>query len=287
MTRRGVLFLSLAVTLLAGCSRGRAATTSSEVTRIVSLGPATTEGLFAIGAGDRVVARSRYCDWPPEATRLPAVGGIEPDVEAILELHPDLVVGPSGQWSARFAETMHGHGIATWFPDEVRSLADVDALIAGLGARTGHAAEARAVSAGIAARAAAVERAVAGEPTPRVLFVVGISPVVAAGPGTFAADVLRRAGAVNAVTDGGAWPALGFERIAEIDPDVIVDGSLGDEGHGPTRITVQSPGWSGLRAVREGHVVPLADQRALRPGPRIAEGLAVLARGLHPAASIP
>jgi iron complex transport system substrate-binding protein len=233
------------------------------------------------------VARSRYCDWPPEAARLPAVGGIEPDVEAILELHPDLVVGPSGQWSARLTETLRAHGIATWFPDEIRSLADVDALLSGLGSRTGHAADARRLVAEISAKEAAVERAVAGEPRPRVLFVVQVVPVVVAGPRTFANDLLGRAGAVNAVTEGTGWPALGFERVAEIDPDVIVDASLGDTGGGPTRITTQASGWSGLRAVREGRVIPLTDQRALRPGPRIAEGLAALARALHPAAPVP
>jgi iron complex transport system substrate-binding protein len=284
---RNFLFLTLALVVLASCARRASGTDAGEARRIVSLGPATTEGLFAIGAGDRVIARSRYCDWPPEATGLPAVGGIEPDVEAILELHPDLVVGPSGQWSARLSETLRSHGIATWFPDEIQTLADVDALLSGLGARTGHAADARRVVAEIAAKEAAVERAVAREPRPRVLFVVGVAPVFVAGPKTFADELLHRAGAMNAVTDGAGWRALGFERVAEIDPDVIVDGSLGDTGGGPSRSTTQAPGWSGLRAVREGRVVPLTDERALRPGPRIAEGLAVLARALHPSVPVP
>jgi iron complex transport system substrate-binding protein len=252
----------------------------------VSLGPATTEGLFAVGAGDRVVARSRYCDWPPEARRLPAVGGLEPDVEAILQLGPDLVVGPSGQWSARFAETMHAHGIATWFPDEIQSLVGVDALLLGLGERTGHAAEARALDATLDAREAAITKASANGPHPRVLFVAGLGPIVVAGPRDFANDLLRRAGAVNVVTEGGSWPTLGFESVVELDPDVIVDASVAESG-GTTRITRDAQGWSGVRAVKEGRVVPMADERVLRPGPRIAEGLAVLARALHPEAAIP
>ncbi|HEX3344597.1 MAG TPA: helical backbone metal receptor, partial [Polyangiaceae bacterium] len=140
------------------CSKSHDAEPAGEAHRIVSLGPSTTEGLFAIGAGDRLVARSRYCDWPPEAARLPMVGGLEPDVEAILQLGPDLVVGPSGQWSARFSETMHAHGIATWFPDEIQSLAGVDALLVGLGERTGHAAEARTLDATLDTREAALEK---------------------------------------------------------------------------------------------------------------------------------
>ncbi|HEY8088470.1 MAG TPA: helical backbone metal receptor [Polyangiaceae bacterium] len=275
----GVLLLALA-----GCTRGHASA-AGEAHRVVSLGPATTEALFAVGAGDRVVARSRYCDWPPEATKLPAVGGVEPDVEAILQLSPDLVVGPSGQWSTPLTETMRAHGIATWFPPEIQSLEGVDALLVGIGEHTGHAEDARRITASIDAREAAIGAALANAPRPRVLFVVQLTPVVAAGPASFADAMLRRAAARNAVQDGGAWPVVGYERIAELDPDVVLDATLVENG-GETHITPKAYGWSTVRAVREGHVVPLVDERVLRPGPRIAEGLAVLARALHPGATI-
>jgi iron complex transport system substrate-binding protein len=286
MTRRQTTRALLAALALAACHRDSGASPPAEAHRVVSLGPATTEALFAIGAGDRLIARSRYCDWPPEATRLPAVGGIEPDVEAILQLGPDLVVGPSGQWSSRLTETLHAHAIATWFPDEIQSLAGVDALLVGLGERTGHAAEARAVTRALDAREEAIAQAVARKPLPRVLLVAALAPVVVAGPRSFADDLVHHAGAVNAVTEGGAWPTLGFERVVELDPDVILDASVAETG-GTTHITPQTPGWDSVRAVREGHVVPLGDERVLRPGPRIAEGLAVLARALHPDAAVP
>jgi iron complex transport system substrate-binding protein len=276
----------LAALAVASCRRDRGTSAPLQAQRVVSLGPATTEALFAIGAGDRLVARSRYCDWPPEVKRLPAVGGIEPDVEAILQLGPDLVVGPSGQWSSRLGATMQSHGIATWFPDEIQSLAGIDALMLGLGERTGRAPEAQAATRALDAREDAIARAVGGAPHPRVLLVAALAPVVVAGPRSFADDLVRHAGAANAVTDGGAWPTLGFERVVELDPDVIVDASVAETG-GTTHITPQTPGWSGVRAVREGHVVPVGDERVLRPGPRIAEGLAVLARALHPDAAIP
>jgi iron complex transport system substrate-binding protein len=286
MTRETLRALVVAAAALVACSRQHPPSPPAEARRVVSLGPATTEALFAIGAGDRVVARSRYCDWPPEATKLPAVGGIEPDLEAILQLGPDLVVGPSGQWSAHISETMQTHGIATWFPDEIQSLAEVDALLAGLGQRTGHAVQARAVADALDAREEAIAKAAAHAPGPRVLLVAGLSPIVVAGPRSFAADLLRHAGATNVVADGGAWPTLGFERVVELDPDVIVDASVAETG-GATRITPQTAGWDGVRAVREGHVVAVADERVLRPGPRIAEGLSVLARALHPEVAIP
>jgi iron complex transport system substrate-binding protein len=280
MFRALALVLAMMGLAVVACSRG-ASSAPAVAKRVVSLGPATTEGLFAIGAGVRMVGRSRYCDYPPEATKLPAVGGIEPDLEAILQLHPDLVVGPSGVWSTRFAKTLEERGIATWFPAEITSLDGVDAMLLALGDRTGTRPGAEQVVATLHQREASISAAVAGKPRPRVLFVVGLSPVVVAGPASFADDLIRRAGGTNAMTDGGGWPAVSFERLVELDPDVILDSG---EENGPTQITPRSPGWSGVRAVREGHVVSLHDERVLRPGPRVAEGLAVVAHALHPEA---
>ncbi len=282
MTRRWALAAALA--LVASCSRGEGAPPSAiEARRVVSLAPSVTESLFAIGAGDRVVGRSRYCDWPPEASRLPTVGGLEPDFEAILQLQPDLVVGtPSGE-SSRLAEQLSTRGIATWFPVS-ESLASIDELLRGLGDRTGHSREARRLVAELDAREQTIQRAVAAEPAPRVLMVVGTGPVVAAGPRSFADELLRRAGAVNVVDAGPPWPALGFEHIVELDPDVIIDSSGGADG--VAHVTREAAGWSGLRAVRDGRVFVLDDERVVRPGPRIAEGLALLARSLHPASTV-
>jgi iron complex transport system substrate-binding protein len=205
-------------------------------------------------------------------------------MEAILELRPDLVVGPSSGSSSHLAESLAAHGIPTWFP-VAESLASIDALLLGLGERTGHVSDARRFVADLDAREGAVERAVAGEPRPRVLMVVGAAPVVAAGPKSYADEVLRRAGANNAVEAGPPWATLGFEQIVELDPDVVVDSSMGADG--VVHVSRASVGWSGVRAVREGHVIPLNDARVLRPGPRIAEGLAVMARLLHPGVAIP
>jgi iron complex transport system substrate-binding protein len=289
MTRRGlgVAVLCAAVAALVGsCARHdeRAAATTTEARRIVSLAPSTTEALFAVGAGDRVVGRSRYCDWPPEATALPSVGGLEPDLEAVLLLRPDLVVGPLEASSSRLSEQLSARGIATWFP-LTESLASIDALLLGLGERTGHPGDARRVVAGLAERERAVEQAAAAQPRVRVLMVVDVAPVIAAGPGSFVNELLARAGAANAVAGGPAWPTLGFEQVLEMDPDVILDASVGQGA--ATQITPQAHGWGSLRAVREGRVVPMHDPRVLRPGPRIAEGLAALARMVHPGAAIP
>jgi iron complex transport system substrate-binding protein len=251
--------------------------------RIVSLAPSTTESLFVIGAGDRLVGRSRYCDWPPEVARLPVVGGLHPDLETILELSPDLVVGPQTS-SLGLEEQLASRGVATFFPP-VESLKAIHAALLGLGERSGHAREAARAVADLEAREAAAERAVAGATRPRVLMIVGIAPVVAAGASSYVDELLRRAGGENVVTDGPAWPVLGFEKILELDPDIVLDGSAGPDG--AVHATPQATGWSAVRAVRRGNVVAMNDPRVMRPGPRIADGLAVLARALHPDRTIP
>jgi iron complex transport system substrate-binding protein len=280
--------VGIVAVVLAACSRRHApVTTAGEAHRIVSVSPATTEALFAVGAGDRAVGRSRFCDWPPQATKLPTVGGvIDADFEAIAELEPDLVIGSPGPASSRLAARLTPIGIVTWFP-ALDTLADIDAMIVGLGERTGHAAEARQVATSIDARAAAVENSVASEPVPRVLMVLDADPVVATGPKDFLDDLLRRAGGANVLTVGAPWQTLDFEQIAALDPDIILDTSGMSGGGVPSKIHPDSPGWTHVRAAREGHVVAIDDPRVLRPGPRTPEGLATLAHALHPHAPVP
>jgi iron complex transport system substrate-binding protein len=279
---------ALAVLGLAACSRGHAPlAVVGEARRIVSVSPATTEALFAVGAGDRVVGRSRFCDWPPEAAKVPAVGGvIDADFEAIVQLAPDLVIGSPGPASTRLSDKLAPFGITTWFPD-VDSMAEIDAMIVGVGQRTGHVKEASQVAAKVDARTVAVEHSVAGEPVPRVLMVLDADPVVATGPKDFIDEMLRRAGGENVLSIGASWQTLDFEQIAALDPDVILDASAMTGGSGVSRIRPDAPGWIHVRAAREGHVVSVDDPRVLRPGPRSAEGLATLARALHPRAPVP
>jgi iron complex transport system substrate-binding protein len=281
------LLLAIAAWAIAACSRSEPAVLHpGGATRVVSLAPSMCEALFAIGAGDRLVGRSRFCDYPVEAKALPMVGGVEPDLEAILELRPDLVVGISGLSSPRLEDKLAARGIPTWFYG-ASSLAAIDALIVGLGERTGHGQDAKRLVDTIDSRERAVARSVAGEPRPRVLLAVQLGPpVVAAGPKSFADELIHEAGGDNVVTEGADWQAIGFERLVDLDPDVVLDAALVGKGEA-TGITPQAGGWNGIRAVRDGHVVPIRDERVLRAGPRIADGLAVLARALHPNAPVP
>jgi iron complex transport system substrate-binding protein len=291
MTRRALGLVALAIALLVVGCRQRPPPPALEADagaarRVVSLSPSTTEALFAIGAGARTVGRSRYCDWPPEARALPQVGGyVDPSFEAILALRPDLVTGARGPAGAALSERLEARGIRTFLPP-TESFEEIDAMILGLGERTGTQAQARVSVEALHARAEAVERAVAPRPRVRVLLVFGLEPISAAGPRTFADEMLRRAGGVNAVTEGGGYPTLGLERVMTLDPDVIVNAGMG-AGLGEERIGADTPGWARVRAVRERRVVAMTDESVLRPGPRVGDGLAALARALHPDVSIP
>jgi iron complex transport system substrate-binding protein len=273
-----------------GCDRNRAALSrlrGGTPQRIVSLSPNMTETLFALGAGERVVGRSRYCDYPPEVGRLPAVGGfVDASFEAILGLVPDLVVGARGPAGRALADRLESAGTETFFP-KTESMAEIDAMVIDLGAKLGSPAQAAALVERMRARRASIAAALQGAARPRVLLVVGLSPIVVAGPASFPDEMLRLAAAENIIAVGGPYPTVGIEHLLRLDPDVVVDATAAETGGGRRSIGPDEPGWRDLRAVREGRIRPIAGDAAVRPGPRIAEGLASLARAIHPESRIP
>lgn len=246
--------------------------------RIVSVSASTTEALFAIGAGSLVVGRSRYCDYPPEVSKLPSIGGyVDPSLEAILGLHPDLVVGARGPIGQGLVRTLEDRGIATWFP-ETESIDQIVAMIEGLGARTAR--DAASVATGIRDRRAKITAALAAAKRPRTLLVFEKKPISVAGPGSFPDEMLRLAGGDNALQQGARYATISLEKALALDPDVIIDAEMG-AAETPLDAT-----WNALRAIRDNRVVRLRDERILRPGPRVMDGVAVIARALHPDATI-
>lgn len=273
--RWALLVFAVSMALLA-CRRAGAPASL----RIVSLSPSTTEAAFAVGAGAQVVGRSRYCDYPPEATKLPQVGGyVDPSFEAILGLRPSLVIGARGPAGSAVAEKLEAQGIKTYFPP-TETFAQIDEMILGVGARTGHDADARAEVDRIHRRITDVTKSAASEPRRRVLLVFGLAPLSVAGPGSFADEMLQRVNAENVVKEGGTYPTIGVERVLALDPDVIVNAAMMEE-RAAERLNASAPGWSASRAVKEGRVRTITDEAVLRPGPRIGEGLALLAKAVH------
>jgi iron complex transport system substrate-binding protein len=281
-TRRQTLTL-LALAAL-GC--GREARKAGTLERIVSLSPASTEAVYALGRS--LVGRSRYCDHPPQVRSVPSVGGFaDPSFEAVLALGPDLVVGVRGPGlGPELEERLRARGIQTSFPP-TDTLSEIEQMLLSLGERIDRAARARELVDSIAAHRGRIARALARRKRPRALLVFGLRPIVVAGSGGFPHELLTLAGADNVVTTAGArYPTLGIERVLALDPDVIVD-ATGVAKHDTESVEVGLPGWAELRAIKLGRLVAVRDDRVLRPGPRIAEGLEVLARALHPGLEVP
>ncbi len=242
--------------------------------------------MFAIHAEDRLVGRSRYCDYPPAALSLPEVGGYaDPNFEAILALHPDLVIGARGPAGPSLADKLASHGALTFFP-ETETLAEIDAMVIGLGDRTEHAKDAHALLDAMHAREDAVAKIVSALPHPRVLLIFGLTPTVVAGPNSFADEMISRAGGENAVKQGIPYPVLGMEQVMALNPDIVLNAAIA-EAHGAERITKDTPGWRSVNAVQTDHVIALTDESVLRPGPRVGDAIAIVARAIHPGVAIP
>jgi cobalamin transport system substrate-binding protein len=283
LTRRALLCAGASL-LICGCPGKRSASGVAE--RVVSLSPSTTETIFALGASARLVGRSRYCDYPAEVSRIPAVGGfVDPSFEAILALAPDLVIGVRGPGGRALHDRLNERGIATYFPP-TDSIVEIEAMLRGVAKRLGEPAAGERLVHAIAASRARIVATLGKRPRPRVLFVFGIRPIVVAGTEGFAGEMLQLAGARNAVASGTRYPTLGIEQVIALDPDVVIDasGAATHEGEG---FSGDLPGWRELRAVKQAKLLHVRDERVLRPGPRIAQGLAVLAHALHPEAPIP
>lgn len=275
--------------ILAGCRRAPSSSAGANpARRIVSLSPSTTEALFAVGAGKQVVGRSRFCDYPPEAVQLPSVGGyVDASLEAILGLGPDLVVGHRGPGGPALAQKLGALGIDTFFPP-TESMAEIDAMLVDLATRVGTREQGLSLVAKLTERRAAIAAAVASEPRVRALLVFGLSPIVVAGPQSFPHEMIELAHGENVVTFGSAYPTLNVEKLLTLNPEVVINAALvGAPRDAVGAIRPDDPGWRELACVREGRIVPLTDEAVLRPGPRIGEGLATLARALHPRAQIP
>ncbi len=258
--------------------------------RIVSLVPALTEILFAVGAGPQVVGVSSYDLFPPQVRQLPKVGAlIDPDTERIFALRPDLVIvyGSQTEQQAQFDRAgirtysyRHG-GIATIL-DTIRELGGV----------TGHGSESERVVRDLQTKLDAIRARVANRQRPRTLLVLDRQPntlreVYASGGFGFLHEMLGIAGGINVFADvlqESVQPS--HETLITRAPDVILEiratGQVARPDAGETRRV-----WStlpSLPAVRRGRIHLLTGDHLVVPGPRLAEGTEALARALHPEA---
>jgi iron complex transport system substrate-binding protein len=270
--------------------RAAAITAQERPRRIISLVPATTEMLFAMGAGDRVAGVSNYDRFPPEVSRLPKVGGLlDPDVERVLSLKPDLVIVYETQ--ADLKRQLERAKVPI-FGYSHRGLADITETMRALGSRVGASAAADAAASRVEQQLAAIGRRVAGRSRPKTLLVFGREPgtlrrVMASGGYGFLHDVLEIAGGADVLGDLRRQSVdLSTEMILTRAPEVIIELHYGGDMT-PESFEAERQAWNALPsvpAVRARRIYLLDGQEFVVPGPRIVVAAERFARTLHPEA---
>lgn len=298
-----VLLLSVffcALSLRAGTTQIPAASSYREVTdeigrtihippnihRIVSLAPNLTETLYALGLQDLLVGDTDYCNYPPDAQRKPKVGGaINPSLETIASLHPDLVLVTKNLNRLETVNALDSLGIPSYAtdPHTVEAIIASTERLAGLlgvpeiGVALGKDMERRIV---------ATKERIAALPPRRVLFIVWTEPLISIGKDTFIADALQHAGAVSVIDSSQNWPQINLEEVVHLQPEFLVfaEAHPSDAEHTTDTLT-ELPGWRVLDAVKH-HRYAVVSDAVNRPAPRIASAIEDLARQLHPEAFV-
>ena len=230
--------------------------------RVVSLIPASTELLFAIGAGSSLVGRTSYCDYPPAAKAVPDLGdGIKPSIEAVLAQRPDLVVLYNSGQNAAVAGRLRELGIPA-LRVNTDALSDVDRVVRILGTLTGRQHGADSVAAAFDTSLAAATRPVKG-PRPRILLLVWEQPPMTIGRGSFLQELVERAGGENLFADVAASSGVvSIEAVAARNPDLIFT-----TNEGPASFATR-PEWQVVPAIREHRFLRVSGSEFNRPSPR-------------------
>lgn len=260
---------------------------AAEPARIVSLTPATTEILFALGAGDRVIATTDFDDYPPEAVALPDVASYTAvDVEKIVGLEADLVIAGGNNFNDPEAlarlRSLEIPVLVVYAPTLDGVLADIELI----GRAIGRAAQGAELEAAMKAGIEAIAQATAGLPRPRVFYELDATGgYFGPAPDYFGVEMIRLAGGDPLTSGTPGVFQIPAEKIVAFDPEVIL---LGDAAYGVTPDQVAArAGWAVVSAVRTGAIRPVDDILITRPGPRLVDGLRALALAIHPDVALP
>ena len=245
--------------------------------RIVSLNPSTTELLFAIGAGDRLVGRTTYDMWPVAARSVRDLGpGLRPNVEAVLAVHPDLVVLYASDDNRDAARRLRAAGVPT-AAFRVDRIADVERVTRALGVLTGDTTAARVTVDSVRRTLDQVRTATALLPHPTVFWPLYDQPLLATGSGSYLNELIEIAGGRNIYGFmKEPSPRVTFEDLVRRDPDVVLTSPESRARY------LADPRWQALRALRDGHLLVVDTTLVLRPGPRLGEAARSIALLLHP-----
>jgi iron complex transport system substrate-binding protein len=259
---------------------GRDVTLPAHVERVITLAPNLTEIVFAVGAGDRIVGNTSYCDYPEQAKNIPKVGDtLQPSLERIIALRPQVVLVSTASQLEVFTQQLQSQNIAVFVTDP-HDLEGVFRSIEQLGRMLGQEQQAKALVQKLRDRTNAVEQRVKQEQPVRVFYQVSGEPLYTAGHDAFVTDLMRRAGAASVTAEiPGAWPRFSNESALAARPEAIIlptGGSMGAANANVAEALRNSP------AVRANRIYRINDDHLARPGPRSIDGLEEMARALHP-----
>jgi iron complex transport system substrate-binding protein len=249
--------------------------------RVVSMAPSVTETLYALGLERAVVAVTPYCDYPPEAQQKTHLGGTHPSAEQIVALKPDLVLVPQDFIQPDLLQNLDRIKVPV-FVLRTLQLEDVLAQIQTIARMFHRVSAGDELVASMRTRWDAVKERTRPLSRPRVLYVLNSVPLQTAGPGTFIHQLIETAGGTNI---GGAmasaYPRLALEEALTRDPEILIFPAGAAEGIPPEE-QQEWHRWSTLSAVKAGRLVSVPSVLVDRPGPRLVDGLELLARAIHP-----
>ena len=269
---------------------GREITLKEPASRVVALTAADCEILYAIGAGETLVGRGEYCDYPAEVFDVPSVqSGYETNIEQIIALEPQVVLMGTMAQSVEQVEALEKAGIAVVVSD-AQDIEGVYTAIRMIGKLMGYDDNAEALVAGMQDTFAELKEASKGDGSESIYFEV--SPLQwglwTAGTGTFMDEITQMLGLKNAFSDVEGWGEISEEQVIERAPDYIVTITMYfGEGPTPEEEIMSRAGWEKIPAVANGRILNLQNNELSRPGPRLADGAKMLCEFIYGAEGPP
>lgn len=256
--------------------RGRTVKIPLKINRAISLAPNLTENIFAVGAGDKLVGVTTFCDYPAEAKNIRKIGDtLSPNMESIIALKPEIVFVSTASQMEAFTKTLEENGIVVFVTDP-NSLDGILRNLRQLAEIFGTTARADQLVADIQTRLTAISEKLADQPQVPVFVQISREPLFTAGKESFVTEMIEHAGGTSVTKDlPTAYPRLSKETALALNPEAIVitAGAGNDE---PNDVFKESA------ALKNGKVLRIKADLLTRPGPRVIEGLEQMARELHP-----
>jgi ABC-type Fe3+-hydroxamate transport system substrate-binding protein len=260
---------------------GRKVYLAKPAQRIVSLAPSVTEILFAVGLNSEIVGVTTFCDYPPPAKLKAKIGAAVPNLEAILALKPDLIIGNQDFLRPDVLAKLEQLRIPVFLLSP-KTVEEILGHVAVVGRLVGHDKEARAVVEALRERLKDIRRRMASVKRVRVFYVINTEPLISVGAKSFIHQMLELAGSENIMSGTTVpYPKVSLEEVLRRDPEIILFPVGTNEGI-PEAEQQRWRKWTSVSAVAQNRLYQVKGELLNRPGPRVVEGIEVLARLFHP-----